>query len=118
MIRYFSYLFLILCLTITATAPTHAAWAIAMGDGTNPIVARAYRAVSQADEHARQDCSKMAQNCKVVIHGSACVALANDGTHWGFGKISKRSAAKADAIASCIANHGGICKVVHQFCDE
>lgn len=119
--KLLSSLVLSLLLVAFTATQSHAAWAVAMGTDSLPVVSRAFSSVGGAQADVLSACSKQGyKNCKIVASGlSGCLALANTGptrTRWGVGQAVRKFDADARALANCKALKAGACQVVHDFC--
>ena len=114
--RTLGRLFAATLLFASAVPATAAEWAVAIGDGGDPIVARDFPSAYDAKNAALIDCHKTYSGCEIIARGSGgCLALAtrDRGAAWGIGKATGLKAAQSKALEDC----DGACEIVHKFCD-
>lgn len=111
-------LFVASCLSLLASQPAVADWAVAQSNHDKPFVQR-YRSVEMASDVVMDACRAAYQSCKVVITGgSGCVALATTGSQWGVAKAGTQSRAAAAALDICNNLNAGACRIEEQFCGQ
>ncbi|MET3896097.1 hypothetical protein ABIB57_000021 [Devosia sp. UYZn731] len=114
--KYFSVILVFICLLVSTT-PTFASWAVAVGSEGTVITARGYQYPAQAKAAALKDCNARYTNCAIVeSSANNCFAMADDGTHWGFGQSPNEHKASEEALAACSALTTRQCAIVNNFC--
>jgi hypothetical protein len=115
--KYFSVLAVFLCLLASTMTPALASWAVALGTEGTVVTARGYQYPSQAKAAALKDCNERYTNCAIVeSSANNCFAMADDGTHWGFGQSPDAHKASEEALAACSAVTTRQCAIVNNFC--
>ncbi len=104
------------CLSLLASQPALADWAVAQSNHDKPFVQR-FRSVEMAGEVVLGACRANYQSCKIVITGeSGCVAIATTGSQWGVAKAGTKPRAAAAALGVCEGLNAGACGIEEQFC--
>lgn len=106
------------CLSLLASQPALADWAIAQSNHDKPFVQR-FRSVEMAGEVVLDACRATYQSCKVVVTGgSGCAAIATTGSQWGVAKAGTKSRAITAALGICDGLNAGACRIEEQFCGQ
>src|SRR4051812_35677249 len=100
--KYFSFILVFIGLLVSTITPASASWAVAVGSEGTVITARGYQYPAQAKAAALKDCNERYTNCAIVeSSANNCFAMADDGTHWGFGQSPDEHKASEEALAAC-----------------